>query len=119
MIEVTFDSNRKLVRAVMSGLLTKTDIELFSRKEQEAVRQMGLGSGEFFLLVEAEGDVVQSQEVVEAFKQLMLHSPVKAKRIATVRAGALPTIQTRRIASVRSNAEVFSTVREAEAWLFE
>ena len=119
MIKVTFDSNRKLVRAVMSGLLTKADIQAFSHDEQDAVQQMGLGSGEFFLLVEARGDVVQSQEAVEAFQQLMLHSPLKAKRIATVRVGALPTIQTRRIASVRKNAEVFSTVREAEVWLFE
>ena len=118
MIRVTFDPRRRLVRAEMSGLLTAAEIELFSRQEQEAVQQMGLRSGEFFLLIETQGDVVQKQEVVEAFQQLLLQSPLKAKRIATVREGALPTIQTRRISSVRKNAEVFNTVREAEAWLF-
>lgn len=118
MIDVTFDAPRKLVRAVMGGLLTRSEVEAFSHKEQEAVRAMGLASGEFYLLVETRGDVVQSQEVVAAFQNLMLHSPLKAKRIATVRAGALSTLQTRRIATVRESAQVFETVEDAESWLF-
>ncbi len=118
MIEVTFDAPRKLVRAVMDGLLTTSEVEDFSRDEQEGVRAMGLGSGEFLLLVEARGNVVQSQEVVAAFQNLMLHSPLKARRIATVRAGALSTMQTRRIGTVRESAQVFATVEDAEAWLF-
>ena len=118
MIDVTFHSERKLVRAVMGGLLTVADVERFSREEQEAVRTMGLGPGEFLLLVETHGNVVQSQEVVAAFQNLMLHSAVKAKRIATVRSGALTTLQTRRIASVSQSAQVFETSEEAQAWLF-
>lgn len=118
MIEVTFDPRTKLVRAAMAGSLTVEEVQRFSVQEQAAVRAMGLASGQFFLLVEARGSVVQSQEVVEAFQQLMLHSPLKAKRIATVRAGALSTIQTRRIATVRDSAQVFETVEQAEAWLF-
>ena len=101
----------------MGGLLTIEDVEHFSREEQDAVRKMGLGSGEFYLLVETRGDTVQSKEVVEAFKRLMLHSPLKAARIATVRSGVLTTLQTRRIAAVREGANVFASVAEAEAWL--
>ncbi len=119
MIEVSFDPHRKLVRTVMGGLLTTADVERFSREEQRAVEKMGLKSGEFFLLVETRGDMVQSKDVVAAFQNLMLNSPLKAKRIATVRAGALTTLQTRRIASVRDAAQVFETVEEAEAWLFD
>lgn len=117
MIEVTFDSQKRLVRAVMGGLLTAEDVERFSRDEQEAVRAMGLGSGEFLLLVETRGNVVQSQLVADAFQRLMLHSPLKAARIATVRTGALSTMQTRRISAVRDAAMIFETAREAEAWL--
>jgi len=119
MIEVTFDSQKKLVRAVMAGLLTTAEVERFSREKHQAVEAVGLKSGEFCLLVETRGSVVQSQEVVAAFQQLMLHSPLKAKRIATVRAGALTTLQTRRIATVRDDALVFPTVGDAEAWLFD
>lgn len=118
MIEVTFDTQKKLVRAVMAGLLSVEDVESFSRKEQDAVQTMGLSSSEFYLLVETRGDVVQSQDVATAFQNLMLNSPLKAKRIATVRAGALATLQTRRIGTVRSSVEVFNTTKDAEAWLF-
>lgn len=119
MIEVTFDPHRKLVRTVMGGMLTTTDVESFSREKQQAVEKMGLNSGEFLLLIETRGSVVQSQEVVAAFQNLLLNSPLKAKRIATVRAGALSTLQTRRIVAVRDSARVFETVGDAEAWLFD
>ena len=119
MIEVTFDPRRKLVRTVMGGLLSTTDVERFSREKQQAVGKMGVNSGEFLLLIETRGSVVQSQDVVAAFQNLLLNSPLRAKRIATVRAGALSTLQTRRIVAVRDDAQVFGTVEEAEAWLFD
>ena len=118
MIDVTFNSDRKLVRAVMGGLLTISDVDRFSREKEAAVRSMGLASGEFFLLVETRCNVVQSKEVVAAFQDLMLHSPLKAKRIATVRAGALSTIQSRRITGGRQSAQVFQRLEDAQAWLF-
>lgn len=117
MIEVTTDPARKLVRAVMSEMLTVAQVAAFSRDEIAAVREMGLASGEFDLLIETHGNLVQTQDVMEAFQRLMIESPIKARRIATVRAGALSRIQSRRISKVRSSAEVFETVSEAEAWL--
>lgn len=74
---------------------------------------MGCRSGEFFLLVETRGNVVQSKEVMEAFQRLIAHSPVKAKRVAIVRAGALSSMQTRRTAIARKAVEVFNTLEEA------
>jgi hypothetical protein len=118
MIDVTFNSERKLVRALIGGLLTITDLDRFSLEKQEAVRAMGLASGEFFLLVEARDNVLQSKEVVAAFQHLTLHSPLKAKRIAIVRSGALSTLQSRRIAAVRQSAQVFESSEDAQAWLF-
>jgi hypothetical protein len=118
MIDVTFDSERKLVRAVMGGLLSIADVDCFSREKDEAVQAMGLASGEFFLLVETRDNMVQSKDVVAAFQSLMLHSPLKAKRIAAVRVGALSTLQFRRIAAVRQFAQVFESSEDAQAWLF-
>ena len=99
-------------------MLNLDDVETFYRREQEAVQAMGCGTGEFFLLVETKGNVVQSKDVMEAFQRLIEHSPVKAKRIAIVRAGALSSMQTRRIAKARSAVEVFDAVEDAETWLF-
>ena len=119
MIQVSAEPARKLVRATMGGLLTVAEVEQFSAEEQAAVREMGLGSGEFDLLVETLSNVVQTPEVMQAFAELLAHSPLKARKIATVRHGALTRMQSRRIGHVRSNYEVFATVEEAESWLRE
>jgi hypothetical protein len=118
-IRVSTEPGRKLVRATMDGLLTVADVEQFSADEQAAVREMGLASGEFDLLVETLGSVVQTLEVMEAFAELLARSPLKARKIATVRQGALTRMQSRRIGNVRSNYEVFGTVEEANSWLLE
>ena len=115
---MTSEPERKLVRAVMSDMLTLAEVERFSNEEQAAVRRMGLLSGEFVLLIETIGNLVQTQEVMEAFQALLGSSLLKARRIATVRDGVLTRMQTRRISKTRSNAEVFDTLAAAETWLF-
>jgi hypothetical protein len=118
-IVVTAEPAHRRVRARMGGMLTLAEVEAFSTREQAAVRSMGLKSGEFDLLVETEGNLVQTQEVMDALGKLMLHSPLKARRIATVRAGALTRMQSRRLSTLRSNTEVFDTCAAAELWLAE
>lgn len=118
MIAVTADPSRRLVRALMSGFLTVEEVHQFSRDEQAAVREMGLGSGEFLLLIIAQTDVVQTQEVMAAFQELIVTSTFKAARIATVRSGALARMQTRRVTSIRDDTAVFESVADAERWLF-
>ncbi len=117
MIVVTAEPAHRRIRARMGGMLTLAEVQAFSVEEQQLVRSMGLKSGEFDLLVETIGNLVQTQEVIEALGRLMLDSPLKARRIATVRTGALTRMQTRRLATLRSNTEVFETSAEAEEWL--
>ena len=118
MIIVTADPKRKMVRAVMKGLLTVDEVAQFSREEQAAVQGMGLESGEFVLLIETLGSQIQTQEVMDAFRKLLVGSSCKAARIATVRTGVLNQMQSRRVSQARTDAEVFATVAEAEEWLF-
>lgn len=119
MIRVTSDPARKLVRAHMRGLLGVEEVERFSRDEQAAVRAMGLGAGEFVLLIDAQGGTVQTQEVMDAFRSLLLNSPLKARKVATVRRETLDQMQSRRVSQVRASARVFGDLAEAEAWLSE
>lgn len=119
MITVTTEPALKRICAHMSGLLTVEEVEAFSRQEQDAVRSMGLGTGEFDLLVTTEGNQVQTQAVTDAIGKLILESPLKARKIATVRAGVLTRMQTRRMAKLRDNAEVFDTIEEAYRWLVD
>ena len=119
MIEVTTDPRRRLVCARMGTMLSVAEVEAFGHQEQAAVQAMGLGDGGFDLLVQTEGNLVQTQDVMEAFGRLLTDSPLKARRIATVRAGVLTRMQSRRIMNRRSRAEVFDSVADAEAWLAE
>jgi hypothetical protein len=117
MIEVTTDPARKRVIAHMAGMLTVADVARFSEEQQAAVHCMGLKSGEYDLLIIAEGSLVQTKEVMEAFASLVLNSPVKARKMATVRDGVLTRMQSRRMANLHGSADVFANLEEAEAWL--
>ena len=117
MIIVTSEPKRKLVRAFMRGLLSIEEVEQFSRDEQAAVRSMGLGSGEFVLIIDALGGQTQTQEVMAAFHALLLNTPMKARKVATVRHGTLDRMQSRRISEARATAQVFDNLADAEAWL--
>ena len=119
MIVVTSEPHRKLVRAVMRGLLTVEEVERFAREEQAAVRGMGLRSGEFVLIIDALDGQTQTQDVMAAFQALLLDSPVKARKVATVRRSALDRMQSRRVSQLRASAQVFDNLAEAEAWLDE
>jgi hypothetical protein len=119
MISITSDQSRSLVIAQMTGFLEPADVQRFSHDKEAAVIAMGLGSGEYYLLVNTEGCVIQSQEVVAAFMRVMLESPFRSRRLAVVRHDNLTRMQTRRILSVRDEADIFASVAEAEQWLFD
>ncbi|WP_076068074.1 hypothetical protein [Sphingomonas montana] len=118
MIEVTTDPSRKLVLAHMEGFLEPADVAKFAQDERAAAESMGLGSGEFLLLVDTANCMIQSQDVVAAFQHLIANASHKARRLAIIRQGSLTRMQTNRIISIRDDAAVFVTRAEAEAWLF-
>lgn len=117
MISVDVEPSRKLVRACMTGFLSIQEVEDFSLREQGLVEAMGWKSGEFLLLVDTEGAVIQSADVVAALQATVLKSRYKAGRIAVVRHDALTRFQTERILGVRDNAEIFRSAEDALEWL--
>lgn len=118
MIKVTTDPARKLVISHMSGFLAPEEVAQFSRDKDAAVESMGLGSGEYLLLIDTEHAIIQPQEIVSAFQHLVTNSRYMARRIAVARKSSLTRMQTTRILSLRDDAAVFETIEEAEAWLF-
>lgn len=117
MFSLTSDQSRNLIVARMAGFMTVEEVEEFSRQEQSAVEAMGLGCGEFLLLINTDDAVIQSQEVVAAFKGIVTGSRFKARRIAVVRHDTITRMQTRRILEERADAAVFETMDEAQDWL--
>ena len=108
---------RKLVRAKMSGMLSTEEVQAFAANFRAAVASMKLGSDEFSLLVETQGNTVQRQDVIALFEQLLTTPQVRARRIAIVRHGMLGRMQARRLTEQRLGAQVFDNMPEADAWL--
>jgi hypothetical protein len=119
MIKVESNRALKLVRVTMSGLLTEDEVRSFGQAKEDAVRDMGLKSGEYLMLIDARGNTVHTQQVMEILADLVTHSRLKAKRIATVREGALTRLQSGRLSKLRDDYRVFDNMGEAESWLFQ
>ncbi len=119
MINVSSDFLRRLVRVDMAGFLIPQDVRQFNNEKEAAVERMGLRSGEFVLLVNTVGCVIQSQAVVAEFTNVVLHTRYKSRRLAVVRHDVLTRLQTRRIIGVRDNAAIFETEAAAVKWLFD
>ncbi|HEX7874285.1 MAG TPA: hypothetical protein VF475_15340 [Sphingobium sp.] len=113
------EADRNLIVAEIHGFLTVEDVTAFSVEEQALVRSMGCASGDYLLMVITEEAVIQSQEVVAKFIDIVSNSPLKARRVAVVRGASLTRMQTQRILSIRNNAAIFVERPEAEAWLFQ
>jgi hypothetical protein len=117
MIQVSVEPWRKLVRAKMSGMLSLEEVHAFAVEMREAAGRMGLGSGEFALLVETQGNTVQRQEVMSLFQDLLTRPQLRARRIAIVRHGMLGRMQARRLAEHSESTQVFDNMPDAEVWL--
>ena len=118
MFTIECDAKRALLFVRMWGFASVGEVEEFSRAEQKAIAAMGCRSGEFLLLIDAEAAVIQAQDVVAKFMEIIATSPRKARRIAVVRGMSLTRKQVQRILAMRSNTALFATIAEAEEWLF-
>jgi hypothetical protein len=117
MISVTADTDRNLVIAKVVGFLSAGDIADYLRQKADAVARLGQGAGEYLLLFDTSEAVIQSQDIVSAFQDLVATDPLRARRIAVAFDGSLTRRQAERVLETRDTASVFATRQEAEAWL--
>ena len=117
MFAIEIDPECKLITIRLSGLLTVEEVERLLHQEQSAVVALGYRSGEYLLLVDASGCVIQSQEVIAAFQAAVAATRLSAARVAVVCGPSLTLLQTQRILLVRENTRIDATEVEARAWL--
>lgn len=115
MFEITTESSKRLVRLKLSGMLSEADVVELYRQEHAAILAMGCRLGEHLLLIDSTDNLLQTQSVIEAFKQQMA-KPSRAKRIAVVTGQSLSRMQARRLLTEQPG-RTFETMAEAEAWL--
>ena len=116
MIRLTAEPRDKLLKVAVSGLLTLDEVDGYLREKEAALARMGLGSGEFLLLVDVSRQV-QSQDVINIFQTMLRSGSLSPRKLAVVNEGALPRLQSKRIAAEHGCARLFGTLAEAEHWL--
>ncbi|HEX7742743.1 MAG TPA: hypothetical protein VF442_09970 [Sphingobium sp.] len=116
MIQISTLPFRRLLIAELSGFLTVEDVADFERQKVTAARAMGLGSGEFDLLVDTVQCDIQPQDVIAAFQHMITNTPCRARRVALVHAASLARMQAKRALN-RDNVALVDTRAEALDWL--
>jgi hypothetical protein len=111
------DAGRKLVRVKLIGFWDEAVANAFAVDEQAAVRTVARHSGEHLTLADLGEFNLQSQVVVKICQNLIEHAELKSRKLAVVSGDGLARIQIKRIL-LRDTMRVFSSVPEAEEWLF-
>ncbi len=116
MIQISSLPFRQLVIAELSGFLSVQDVADLERQKVAAARAMGLGSGEFDLLVDTTRCDIQPQDVIVAFQSMIANTPCRARNVALVRATSLARMQAQRALN-RENVALVDSRTEALDWL--
>ena len=112
------DRSRGLVRISMAGFYTPEDIAAFVEARAKAHAALGWPPNEHVTLNDLRDMKVQPQETVAAFRDMLADPAYRSRRLAFVVSRNLARAQLSR-ALLGRNAELFETVAEAEAFLFD
>ena len=117
MYAIEIVTERKLIIVRLSGLMTVDEVHRLRDEEQGALLALGYRSGDYLLLVDTSGCVIQSQEVIAAFQEAIAVARLSAARVAVMRGPSLTLQQSRRVLQSRDNTLIVETEEEALAWL--
>jgi hypothetical protein len=113
---IKIDKGRQLLRITMSGFFAGADIRQFVEAKNKAIYDLTAGPGHLHTLVDIREMQIQPQDSVAAFQRVLSDPLAISKRIAFVVSASLARLQIRRAAADRE-AEYFTSIEAAEAWL--
>ncbi|MEZ0242776.1 MAG: hypothetical protein ACAH11_05335 [Sphingomonas sp.] len=114
---IEVEPNRNLVRIRMSGFFTPEDIAGFLEARRVAHRQLTCGRNEHLTINDIRDMKIQSQDMVDAFRELLADPVYRSRRLAFVVGPTLARTQVVRALANRT-ARIFEDFWSAEAWLF-
>ena len=115
---VSIDRSRSLLRVTLGGFFGVQDVIALESEKRDALARLNCGRNQHYTLVDVSACKLQPQDVVGAFQVAIADPRFMSRRIAFVTESSLARMQVRRIVR-RPDADIFETVAEAEAWLFE
>ena len=116
MYSIVSDKPRRLLTLELTGFWDIDEANAFARDQQRAVRAFGPPFGTHLTLADVSGWPIQSQSVSAIIRDLVVNAGATSKRIALVGGDGLVRMQLKRVVE-RDGMRMFSSCREAEAWL--
>jgi hypothetical protein len=111
------DPSRDLIRIRMSGFFTPADIEAFLKARRDAHARLLCAPNRHVTLNDLREMKIQSQEAVDAFREILADPAYRSRRLAFIVSSTLARAQLGRALASRQ-ARTFQDPTEAEAWLF-
>jgi hypothetical protein len=113
---ITVEPERNLVRIRMGGFFTHDDIAEFVESRRVAHAQLGCARNHHVTLNDLRGMKIQSQDIVEAFRDMLAEPSFRSRRLAFVVSPTLARTQLLRAVAGR-DVRFFEDSVQAEAWL--
>ncbi|RYD89429.1 MAG: hypothetical protein EOP61_31660 [Sphingomonadales bacterium] len=110
------DPSRDLIRIRMAGFFTKEDIDAFLAARGAEHAKLRCGPNQHLTLNDLRDMKIQSQEMVDAFREVLADPLYRSRRLAFIVSPTLARSQLMR-ALDRRYARCFEDIWTAEAWL--
>jgi hypothetical protein len=114
---ITVEPERDLVRIRMAGFFTREGIAEFVESRRIAHAQLTCARNQHVTVNDLRGMKIQSQEIVEAFREMLAEPSYRSRRLAFVVSPTLARTQLTRAVAGR-DVRFFEDSVLAEAWLF-
>ncbi|WP_294289150.1 hypothetical protein [uncultured Sphingomonas sp.] len=114
---IRLNRDRNLLDVRLGGFFTLDDVARYRSAITAASRELGGDPGQQIMLCDISDMRIQSQDVVEAFRQNMADPLYARRRVALVVTATLARTQAQRAVG-RREARMFTRRADAEAWLF-
>ncbi|GAA3262800.1 STAS/SEC14 domain-containing protein [Sphingomonas yabuuchiae] len=118
MYKVTVDLARGYFEVTPHGFWTLDTIADFARELEQTVHRIRATGRTPVSLCDLSGAMIQSQEVVAAFIQMMQNPAVRSGRVAVYTPGALTRFQAVRANQDHEEFRFFTCKEAARTWLF-
>ncbi|MES2988454.1 MAG: hypothetical protein V4808_11155 [Pseudomonadota bacterium] len=113
---VEAEPSRDLIRIRMAGFFTQADILAFLAARRDAHAKLRCPANQHITLNDVRDMKIQSQEMVDAFRAVLVDPLYRSRRLAFVVGPTLTRTQLTRAITGR-DARCFDDVWAAEAWL--
>jgi len=114
---VQTDPERGLLIFELEGFFTVDAVASLAAERDAALAKLGTEPNRHVTLCDVSRCKIQPQEIVEAFRSMLIDPRVAAARLAIVTGSSLARMQVRRLVD-RPNLAFFPSRRQAEVWLF-